>query len=602
MITEVFLLKFLRNTGFSRFSLQEGPPRVFFNFGRSDFGKRAIVRYGKCSTRNFSVIESDNQLLHAFLNQDDHEAFEQLVRRHSQMVFGLCVNILANRQDAEDAFQTTFMLLSMKAAKLSSYHSIGGWLHETCLRTCLCLRRKLSRKREVNVETIIEKTGEDHWEQIATQNQSEQIHQEIATLPASYRDVIILCHLDGMTRNQAAEILDTTAASVKSTLTRARKLLRSKLLRRGVATTAITSIATGTASASAAAQYNISESLIQSTLHACNTATGSAGNAAQLATLSQAPQAASSLAGSAMAVAMGMVLAGVGSIAMWNGNLNRPTQVAFEQAESAESLFETTPVNLETFQESDEPQQPATPVQDPEPPEQEEEPQVPARPLLAAPAAPGQPMAPAVGFPVPNDSQTSRARLNRVIDDLQRSVQLSDEQRKKLAIAAKGAMLKIKKSREELVERLGALQRGEVEDLTREELTNEMRAILNDIYSPKPAEESEFWTNELDKVLTAEQLQKYTELVAERMERTRRARINSFVASVDNTLLLSSEAVEKLTEFVEERYQPGSRAFSSNQNGLTEEDREELTRLLGESAMNAWSEDLDYQISELIYK
>jgi DNA-directed RNA polymerase specialized sigma24 family protein len=62
--------------------------------------------------------------LECFITRRDEVAFEALVRRHGPMVLGLCRRLLRNPQDAEDAFQATFLVLVRKAASIR--HSDGG--------------------------------------------------------------------------------------------------------------------------------------------------------------------------------------------------------------------------------------------------------------------------------------------------------------------------------------------------------------------------------------------------------------------------------------------------------------------------------------------
>jgi RNA polymerase sigma-70 factor (ECF subfamily) len=96
---------------------------------------------------------TDGELLSRFVEQRDETAFEALVRRHGSMVWGVCRRVLTNRQDAEDAFQTTFFVLARKAAAVVPKAMVGNWLygvsHQAAFHAARTAARKKERERQV---------------------------------------------------------------------------------------------------------------------------------------------------------------------------------------------------------------------------------------------------------------------------------------------------------------------------------------------------------------------------------------------------------------------------------------------------------------------
>src|SRR5215831_1333548 len=78
---------------------------------------------------------TDGELLKRFQAQRDEGAFEALVRRHGPMVLGLCRRVLRDPQDAEDAFQATFLVFVRKVASITKPELLGNWLYGVASRT-----------------------------------------------------------------------------------------------------------------------------------------------------------------------------------------------------------------------------------------------------------------------------------------------------------------------------------------------------------------------------------------------------------------------------------------------------------------------------------
>lgn len=194
---------------------------------------------------NEDRVLADRELLKRFVNGDE-AAFAELVQRHAGLVMGVCQRVLRHAADAEDAFQATFLVLARKAGSLNWQESIAGWLHDTARRTSLKLRGSTARRREVELQVaatrpIVEatQTATDPSACVNVQELSEILDEELSRLPTKFREVILLNQIEGLSRDELAERLGISVASVKDRLERGREQLRAQLIKRGVSMTAV---------------------------------------------------------------------------------------------------------------------------------------------------------------------------------------------------------------------------------------------------------------------------------------------------------------------------------------------------------------------------
>ena len=173
--------------------------------------------------------QTDGQLLSRFVSRRDEAAFVALVRRHGPMVLGVCLRILGNAADAEDAFQATFLVLVRRAASLNGRAILGDWLHGVARRTALGARRACARRRAKEQAMarpeVQHEASEDDWLPL--------LDEELSRLPENYRLPIVLCDLEGKTRKEAAERLGWPPGTVAGRLARGRALLARRLARHG---------------------------------------------------------------------------------------------------------------------------------------------------------------------------------------------------------------------------------------------------------------------------------------------------------------------------------------------------------------------------------
>jgi DNA-directed RNA polymerase specialized sigma24 family protein len=105
---------------------------------------------------------TDVQLLDRFIREHDQAAFEVLVWRHGPMVLSVCLRVLRREQDAEDAFQATFLILAQKANAIGKRESVSSWLYKVAYRVALRARAK-APSRPLPAEPLQDPSISECW-------------------------------------------------------------------------------------------------------------------------------------------------------------------------------------------------------------------------------------------------------------------------------------------------------------------------------------------------------------------------------------------------------------------------------------------------------
>ena len=197
---------------------------------------------------------TDDQLLARFVSSRDHGAFEALVERHGPMVASVCRGVLKDPNDAQDAFQATFLVLVRKAGSIRGGGSLGSWLYRVAFNMAVRINSEAARRqrleRRAGAMAEPSKTDSTHGDELVP-----ALYEEVDRLPEKYRLPVVLCHLEELSHAQAARQLGWTEGAVRGRVARAREVLRRRLARRGLVLSAgalATAMAERSASASSA--------------------------------------------------------------------------------------------------------------------------------------------------------------------------------------------------------------------------------------------------------------------------------------------------------------------------------------------------------------
>ena len=174
---------------------------------------------------------ADAELLARFAGRRDESAFTLLVERHGPMVLGVCRRMLRRSADAEDGWQATFLILARKAPAIRKQASVAAWLHGVALRVCQRIREKAQRDKHKELPGDLIQVEHDDlsWREV-----QRILDEEVQRLPERLRQPIVLCYLEGKTRDEAAEELGWTLTTFRGRLDTARERLRKSLVKRGL--------------------------------------------------------------------------------------------------------------------------------------------------------------------------------------------------------------------------------------------------------------------------------------------------------------------------------------------------------------------------------
>jgi RNA polymerase sigma factor (sigma-70 family) len=198
----------------------------------------AIVRYihslvGNPAFKNLT----DGELLKRFVGAGEEAAFTELLRRHGRLVWGVCRRILHHEQEAEDAFQIVFLVLTNRAKSIRKQASVSSWLYGVAYRVAVRIKQK-ARKRRACEEQALRASPTNTVSEACFHELQAILDDELNRLPEKYRAPFVLCYFEARSGQEAARELGLRERTLSSRLAQARKMLQKRLRRRGATLTA----------------------------------------------------------------------------------------------------------------------------------------------------------------------------------------------------------------------------------------------------------------------------------------------------------------------------------------------------------------------------
>ena len=200
-------------------------------------------------------VLSDAELLAAFVQRRDADAFTQIVERYGPMVYRVALRAVADRHLADDVYQATFLVLAQSARQIKHGELLPAWLHGSArniARRALADRHIEHQKLALLAsQSSSEKGGEmttstevDPFAELARLNEQQLLDEELQQLPEASRTPLVLFYLEEKSQAEIAQLMGLTVEAVEGRLRRAKQELRQRLIRRGVFLSTIVAAAT----------------------------------------------------------------------------------------------------------------------------------------------------------------------------------------------------------------------------------------------------------------------------------------------------------------------------------------------------------------------
>ena len=192
------------------------------------------------STEALTGRVQDRQLV-ARCREGDPEAFARLVALHEGMVFNLAARLLGDREEARDVAQEVFLQVYRTLGRFEGRSSLRTWIYRIVVNQCHNRRRFWRRRRRDKEEPLDERTGASEarlpgsgsaspFDEALRRERARRVQAALLALSFDHRAVLVLREVEGLGCEEIAKLLGVADGTVKSRLSRAREVLRRRLV------------------------------------------------------------------------------------------------------------------------------------------------------------------------------------------------------------------------------------------------------------------------------------------------------------------------------------------------------------------------------------
>ena len=189
------------------------------------------------------LSDEDKDLIERCLKGDE-KAFEELLRRHRNSVFSICLRMVRNRSAAEDIAQEVFIKVFSALHRYDPSYAFSSWLNRITSNLCIdYLRREKDRARSLDqpiggddddlvIQIPASTAGPDR--EVESKEMMAVLEEALGALPEHYRIIVILRHQEQLSYEEISETLGIPLGTVKARIHRARNMIMDHFQSKGL--------------------------------------------------------------------------------------------------------------------------------------------------------------------------------------------------------------------------------------------------------------------------------------------------------------------------------------------------------------------------------
>lgn len=203
------------------------------------FASKALEKTVAVSPERRQEADADQRLVQR-VQEGEVAAFDELVRRYRERIYGVVYNMTSNREDASDLTQDTFIKAFQSINRFQGQASFFTWIYRIAVNSTLTHLRKAKLRTFFSFEKINEddkttqlisqltdKSGVER--EVYVKELQERLNEALQKLSTKHRTVVTLFEIDGLSHEEIAEIVGTSVGTVRSRLHYAKQLLQAEL-------------------------------------------------------------------------------------------------------------------------------------------------------------------------------------------------------------------------------------------------------------------------------------------------------------------------------------------------------------------------------------